>query len=281
MGCIKFGRGSIMTNENETPVKTLSFGCACLWLWVLLQFCFGIIAAMLLLISGQDAMLVFAEVPAIICVVTACLKYGIPKVNKPVHFAATFGQGLAVGLFFSTVWSLVLSIFQTDLGNVSFTLDAGTFLIVGIVGPILEELFFRGFLYKQLARYNWVYAMVTSAILFGLIHANFGQGVFAALFGLILAWSYHKTNSILTPIALHMANNCLSLLTTQFWWTSLVMLGLTIAGLIILVCKIPAITRTLEKEGPQARKYGSYTFDSAWIWTFLVMAGILSFVLSM
>lgn len=271
---------------HNKMVKTLSFGCGCLWLWVILQLCLGIAAGLVMVFTGpsEGFVYVLAEIPLVVCLILATLSYGKIQWKRPVHFWPVAGEGLAVGLFFSTAWSFLLSILQTDAGNVDISLSQGgqfwTVLVVGLVGPVLEELFFRGFLYRQLARYNWVFAAVVSGVLFGLIHLNIGQGVFACVFGLILAWSYHRTGSLVTPVFLHIANNCLALFASRVWWGSFLMLGGAVAGIIVLAAKVPALSAALKANKKEAAFYGSQIFDSPWIWSFLVMSAIVSFALS-
>lgn len=81
-------------------------------------------------------------------------------------------------------------------------------LFITIVGPIVEELLFRGAITKELLRqYSPVKAIVISALIFGIIHGNPIQTVNAFLMGLMFAWLYYKTGSIMPGIVLHILNN--------------------------------------------------------------------------
>ena len=79
-------------------------------------------------------------------------------------------------------------------------------LYVGLVGPILEEIVFRGVLLQSLAPYGRNFAIVTSALMFGLYHSDFSQGLFAFVVGLLLGY-VGLEYSILWSIALHVFNN--------------------------------------------------------------------------
>jgi len=84
-------------------------------------------------------------------------------------------------------------------------------LNIVVLGPILEELLFRGAATKELLkRYSPAVAILLSALLFGVFHINPAQVVFAFLFGLILAWVYYRTRSLVPCIMLHMLNNGVS-----------------------------------------------------------------------
>lgn len=87
------------------------------------------------------------------------------------------------------------------------------FFIVGLLGPLAEEMLFRGMIYAKLRRAFSVWpAAVISAVLFGLFHANWVQGVYAALFGIVLAYIYEKTQTVWGSCLLHVAFNSISYL---------------------------------------------------------------------
>jgi uncharacterized protein len=86
-----------------------------------------------------------------------------------------------------------------------------------VLAPLFEELAFRGLLFGTLRRkFAWSTSAVLSAAVFALAH---GYGVlgFVSVFwsGLLWAWIYEKTGSLLPSILAHAANNlfvCLSIL---------------------------------------------------------------------
>lgn len=80
------------------------------------------------------------------------------------------------------------------------------FLYASFIGPIAEELVFRGFVLRGLERFGKTTAIICSAILFGAFHGNLIQGVFAATAGLILGYVAMEY-SILWAIAIHIINN--------------------------------------------------------------------------
>lgn len=81
-------------------------------------------------------------------------------------------------------------------------------LFVAIVGPAIEEIFFRGFTYKALrARFGIKSAMLGSALIFAALHMNF-IAFFPILFlGLFLAYLYEKTGSLVPSMTVHMLHN--------------------------------------------------------------------------
>ena len=82
------------------------------------------------------------------------------------------------------------------------------YIVVCILAPLVEEIVFRGAILKSLLKsVKPMWAIVVSALLFSLIHANPAQMPHAFLIGLLLGWMYWRTGSILPGIALHWINN--------------------------------------------------------------------------
>ena len=77
-------------------------------------------------------------------------------------------------------------------------------LIASMIVPFIEELFFRGFFYSFLRRYLGVWpAIVLSAAVFAVAHANLGSGLQLWLLGVVLAAAYEHTGSLLLPMGIH------------------------------------------------------------------------------
>ncbi len=93
---------------------------------------------------------------------------------------------------------------------------------LGVVVPICEELLFRGLFYRRLKdsiRVSW--AIIWSALLFGIFHGNIVQGIYGFLCGIIFAWIYEKYGSVKAPIFAHIVMNLVSVCLTQyevFYW---------------------------------------------------------------
>jgi membrane protease YdiL (CAAX protease family) len=84
---------------------------------------------------------------------------------------------------------------------------------VVILAPITEELMIRGLtLNKLLSKKSVLFSVLASGIIFGVIHMNILQGIFAAIAGFALAYVFIKTKSIIPCIICHFANNLLALI---------------------------------------------------------------------
>ena len=102
-----------------------------------------------------------------------------------------------------------------ELGLDSETVAAAfSLLLIAVLAPISEELFFRGMLFGGLrARMPALAAALVSGIVFGALHATTGITTVPPLviFGVALALLYEKTGSLWPPIMLHFVNNSLAL----------------------------------------------------------------------
>ncbi len=82
-------------------------------------------------------------------------------------------------------------------------------LVVAVfVAPVTEELLFRAALVPRLG-------IVFSSLLFGLFHISYGsisEILGTILIGLILAYVFKKSNSIVSPILLHLGFNLVSVM---------------------------------------------------------------------
>ena len=70
------------------------------------------------------------------------------------------------------------------------------FLVLCVVGPFMEELVFRKLLIDRTRDYGEKYAMIFSAVAFGLFHGNFFQFFYATGLGLLLAYIYLRTGKL-------------------------------------------------------------------------------------
>ena len=83
-----------------------------------------------------------------------------------------------------------------------------TGLLTCVVGPVAEELFFRGVVYSAIRRRtSWKVATLVSGVLFALMHANPIGFLSIFLLGCLLANLYERTGSLAGPLAVHMLHN--------------------------------------------------------------------------
>ncbi|MGE4357280.1 MAG: lysostaphin resistance A-like protein [Candidatus Omnitrophota bacterium] len=87
-----------------------------------------------------------------------------------------------------------------------------TAVFIAIIGPVIEEVFFRGFCYPALRkRFGPLKAMFLVSFFFALLHMNVIGFLPIFTLGLLLVYLYEKTNSLISPIGLHILHNSLIL----------------------------------------------------------------------
>jgi membrane protease YdiL (CAAX protease family) len=76
-------------------------------------------------------------------------------------------------------------------------------LIAVIIGPLFEELMFRKIFMDRISAYGDRFAILVSAISFGIFHGNFSQLIYATGLGLVLGYVYSKTRNVMYSFLLH------------------------------------------------------------------------------
>lgn len=78
---------------------------------------------------------------------------------------------------------------------------------VSAVPAFAEEFAFRGIVMGRLRRYGNSFAIIVSAVMFGAMHCNTTQIIFAFILGLVFGYIDCATDSIVPSIILHFLNN--------------------------------------------------------------------------
>lgn len=103
-------------------------------------------------------------------------------------------------------------------GDASFGMRIVLTLVVASIGPLVEELLFRGLLLSALLRHLRVgWAILASALLFGLVHLPDLKWLWYAvpnlvLVGAVLAWLRLRSRSLWPAVIAHASNNLLGML---------------------------------------------------------------------
>lgn len=81
-------------------------------------------------------------------------------------------------------------------------------ILYGIISPLVEEIVFRGIIYGRIKRFYGVpKAVIFSALLFGMFHANLPQFIYGTAMGIIIALCYECVGCFAAPVLVHMAAN--------------------------------------------------------------------------
>ena len=166
------------------------------------------------------------------------------------------------------------SFYEALEGEPTPTTAPGVILMVvatAVSPALLEEFAFRGVLMQPLRKFGDWFAILTSALLFALMHQNMTQAPFALIAGVALGYCAVATGSLWTGILVHLLNNLLSValaLLENAYEASEVMIisdaavygfiGVGLLALIIFALRSPAFLRLRPGKYRNAKKYVYY-----------------------
>lgn len=154
--------------------------------------------------------------------------YGKRKFNMGreqfINIAVTVVSVAALGIAVNNIIAMTPLIqasegFQT--ANQAFFAGTAVYEFLGscLLIPIAEELLFRGVVYQRLKLMIGVYpAVICSALIFGLVHVNLVQFLYAAVLGCLLAFLYEKTGFFYVPVLGHIAANTVAVVRAETGW---------------------------------------------------------------
>lgn len=168
----------------------------------------------------SEMKLIFASriAETVILIMALCLYYdpalmgldktGIKKgIIKGILWSAFFGV-----LAFSAISILWLKGFRVfDFFRIN---NAGSYgdifwlyAAAAMAGPVAEEIFFRGVVFGYFRKYGFTSATAASTLLFVSAHSTSGIPFPQIAGGLVFAFLYEKTGSIMTSITVHISGN--------------------------------------------------------------------------
>lgn len=141
------------------------------------------------------------------------------------------------------------------------------FIGTAIVPAFAEELLFRGLIISNLKPYGAGTAVIVSSVLFGLMHQNPVQLLYATAAGLVFGYVYIKTESIWCCVAVHFVNNFVSVLQMYFsskfdeYYTAILFFYVSLILCVIgSICTVLLLRtrKNIEKENRQGSLFGRY-----------------------
>ncbi|MBR0538157.1 MAG: CPBP family intramembrane metalloprotease [Clostridia bacterium] len=142
----------------------------------------------------------------------------------------------AVGLGFNSYYA---AIEDTDIPT-NLTETVLLVLHTAVLPALVEEFAFRGVVLQSLRRYGDWFAIVSTSLIFGLMHGTMTQAPFAVIAGLALGYTAVVTGSLKAGILVHFLNNGISVVlllisgryseTVQWMTSALIMYGMIAVG---------------------------------------------------
>lgn len=225
------------TTDKEFKKVALKLGIVMIVFLVVLNF-LSIISEAANEIFRQTVTDEFVDVASnLFRAVTYSLSFLIPafiykKISKKVSSASTCHAAsldkrtplvilasVSIILSCAFVNSIMVSVFNFSEFAEAFSEQTKYTSVLGVISGVIalavapavcEEILFRGTVLKSLLPYGKSFAIISSAVMFGLMHRNPAQIFYTTMAGLVLGYAYVKTNSILCPMLIHFFNNLVS-----------------------------------------------------------------------
>lgn len=146
----------------------------------------------------------------------------LEKPESPLLFALAIPMGLMLCFAGDYASSVIASFFEQigitltsvpDFEVPTQGTDLFLFAFSTIVPPaIIEEFALRSVTMQPLRRYGDKFAVIMTALVFGLMHRNAVQGIFAFIAGLVFGYITVATNSVWPAVIVHALNNGFSVI---------------------------------------------------------------------
>lgn len=181
-------------------------------------------------------------------------------------------------------------------------------LVTVVLAPLVEEYVFRKQLIDRTARYGEKKAILYSGLSFGLFHMNLFQFFYAFLLGMLFAYVYVRSRRLRYSVAMHMIINFIGLVLAPLLLSSIgesgleqlssgqmdpeamaailpqvagfglyviALVGLSIAGLVLLITRVPKLVfRPAEEELPKGKVLSTVYLRPGYVLFVLVCAAI-------
>ncbi len=157
-------------------------------------------------------------------------------------------------LAFSAAWAAALGITENDDLPTELGADESTAaliavtILVTLLAPVCEELFFRGFCVTALRRtFGVAGAAVLTGAIFGIIHAGGTDPEFLVplgVLGALLCLLYWRTGSLIPCMVLHAVNNSIALGVALEWQPAAIAGTIGATTMLIIAISLPLARRS-------------------------------------
>lgn len=155
----------------------------------------------------------------------AALRGMLPDISfqpaLPEHSISAIFASIGILYVFGSIGDAVLSLFEmTGVQFAGYDMPLPDtplrvvlyFLSTVILPAFVEELAFRGFVLHLLLPYGKVFAVITSGVLFGLMHGYLPQLLFASAAGILIGYFVVRSDSLWIGVFIHLTTNLMSFL---------------------------------------------------------------------
>ena len=128
-----------------------------------------------------------------------------------IYFTKPIADQIPTPELFKEIWNEILKKPDTNLEIII------AFISIAIIAPLVEEIVFRGFIYKTLrTKYNISFSIFISFVLFYLFHLDPQMLIMLSIVSIALCLSYEYSQSLTLPVLIHSGINISSLLLSWY-----------------------------------------------------------------
>jgi membrane protease YdiL (CAAX protease family) len=132
----------------------------------------------------------------------------VPGLMKGLLWSACFAAAT------SLVFAILFFVNINPIDIIRFTPPGGEkntllfVLVAGLIGPVAEEVFFRGIIYGFFRRWGIIAGIVASTLLFVLAHGDFSRiPITQVVGGVIFCLAYEAGGNLMVPLTIHVLGN--------------------------------------------------------------------------
>ena len=206
------------------------------------------------------------------------------------------GTGMISSIIYLT-YSTIIKHYGIIIPEPDFSFPTeGIYLILFLmyacfIGPILEEIIFRGFILKSMQKYGNLTAIIVSSILFSMFHLNLVQFVNPIIMGVVLGFIAIKSKSIVPSIIAHIFNNSITFIVLEI---SLLKMPLVQSIFVIIYSFIGILAlalfiinygkdfiETIKEDNRILRTYEKVKYSFSGAWALIYIASYVVFVVGL
>lgn len=128
--------------------------------------------------------------------------------SKKINISSLILLGIVISLLYNFLAYYLNELFFKNVLYIEQNNMIITLISTGIIGPIIEELMFRGIIYNELKlKVSPMKAILLTTLFFAIIHFNILQIIYTFAVGFLFIFFYEKYKDIKAAIILHMTLN--------------------------------------------------------------------------
>ena len=134
--------------------------------------------------------------------------------------AAGLYGNLILGIIIQMLGSFIPSSWSSEIIGNYISYSGFFFLVIWLVAaaPVAEEMLFRWLVFLRIRDHmSRKWAIILSALAFGIFHGDVLQGIYAFLLGIIFAIILERTGSLLSSVLMHMGANFYSVIMSKYY----------------------------------------------------------------